>query len=108
MTKYRGFFSKSDVANKLKCNHCSDTVTYKSSHQHSSTLRNHIIRKHPELNEEKSNNNNHNNESKIESYFGTSTNGLPALPIKDRQAIAACCCSHVLPFSVVEAGVFNE
>ena len=105
MTKYRIYFSKCDIANKLQCNHCSDTVTYKSSHQHSSTLRNHIIGKHPELNEEK---NKEKQENKIETYFGPqSTNDLPALPVKDRQAIAACCCSHVLPFSVVEDKYFQ-
>ncbi len=46
----------------------------------------------------------------MDNYFGTaasSENSLPALPPKDRQAIAACCSSHVLPFSLVEDPYFQ-
>jgi hypothetical protein len=86
---------------KRKCKHCDYEAKFESSHKHSSNLRNHIATKHPALLQGSSP-----KVPKLDDYF-IKADSLPSLPAIDRQAIAACCSNHVLPFDIVEDKMFQ-
>lgn len=90
----------------MKCTICSKELKYENSKKNSSSLRNHYEKQHRQ---DKPQPSKKARISEISSYFTTTedTGGLPNLPPVDRQAIAACCSSHVLPFDIVEDKVFQ-
>jgi hypothetical protein len=89
----------------MKCTICSKELKYENAKKNASTLRNHYEKQHRKDNDEPPK-----KVQKISDYFtasDASDNGLPNLPPLDRQAIAACCSRHVLPFDIVEDEVFQ-
>ena len=89
---------------ECKINNCGVKIKYKSAEKHSSNLRNHLNNKHSEVYEEPN--------AKIPEMTdyivpSGSEDKYPNLPALDRQAIAACCSSHVIPYDIVEDDVFQ-
>ena len=86
------------------CNICGIEVKYENAHKHSSSLRNHLKTKHPHVIDAPQP-----KIAKITDYAipKSSQNRLPDLSGIDRQAIAACCSKHILPYDIVEDDIFT-
>lgn len=89
---------------QMKCKYCNCLIKFVNSHSHLSSLKKHLQAKHAEKLEE---NQPQPKRIKISDFFSNSQSSLPMLPSIDRQAIAACCASHVLPFDIVEDPIFQ-
>ena len=89
---------------ECKINNCEVKIKYESAKKHSSILRNHMNNKHSEVFEEPNA-----KIPKMTDYIvpSGSEDKYPNLPALDRQAIAACCSSHVIPYDIVEDDVFQ-
>ena len=87
----------------MKYKICGADVTYVDSHQHATNLRNYIQNYH----RDKLETSQPQKVAKIDDYFRENPTRLPTMPLLDRQAIAACCSAHVLPFDLVEDQYFQ-
>ena len=91
---------------ECKINNCGVKIQYESAKKHSSNLRNHLNNKHSKNVFEEPNA----KISKITDYIvpSGSKDKYTNLLALDRQAIAACCSSHVIPYDIVEDDVFQR
>ena len=89
---------------ECKINNCGVKIKYENAKKHSSNLLNHLNNKHSEVFEEPNA-----KIPKMTDYIvpSGSKDKYPNLPPLDRQAIAACCSSHVIPYDIVEDDVFQ-
>ena len=96
-------FSKLPTMAKWNVNFADLSLNTNLLIQHTTNLRVYLTTKHPEqlTPEQKA------KVPKIQDYFTTGQSSLPNLSGLDRQAIAACCAKHVLPFDIVEDPIFQ-
>ena len=92
------------LTNILVCKICATSVKYESAHKHSSNLRNHLNLEHKDALDEPQP-----KLAKITDYVvpKSATSPLPNLYALDRQAIAAYCLKHVIPYVIGGSIYFN-